>query len=59
MYDRMQTLTADELQSLHDASMAVLTRTGVAFYEAEALALFKHRGFAVDGKVVRLSLIHI
>lgn len=52
MYDRMQTLTIEELNWIHDASIEILSNTGVAFNEAQALRLFESRGFSVDGKVV-------
>jgi len=55
MVDRMQTLTEKDLNWIHDASMEVLSNTGVAFNEGEALGLFQNRGFSVDGKVVRFS----
>lgn len=55
MYDRMQTLTTDELNTIHNASMGILSNTGVAFNEPDAIALFASRGFSVDGKVVRFS----
>jgi trimethylamine--corrinoid protein Co-methyltransferase len=52
MYDRMQTLTDEMLQKIHNASMAVLKQTGVAFNDAKALALFKENGFKVVDETV-------
>lgn len=52
MYDRMQTLTAEELNVIHNASIGILSETGVVFNEDEALELFRKRGFNVDGKIV-------
>ena len=55
MHDRMQTLTSEELNVIHNASMEILSKTGVAFNEDEALAIFKKRGFSVEGKTVRFD----
>jgi trimethylamine--corrinoid protein Co-methyltransferase len=55
MYDRMQTLTDEELNTIHDMSMALLAKTGVAFNEPDAIGVFENRGFTVDGKLVRFT----
>jgi len=55
MYDRMQTLTRDELEVIHEASLQILSKTGVVFNDTEALGLFESRGFAVDAKSVRFT----
>jgi trimethylamine--corrinoid protein Co-methyltransferase len=52
MYDRMQTLSPDEMSRIHDASMDLLRKVGIAFNEDEALAIFKRHGFKVEGKTV-------
>ncbi len=52
MYDRMQTITPEQLTRVHQASMGLLESTGVAFNEDEALDIFKHNGFKIDGKIV-------
>ena len=52
MYDRMQTFSEQELSRLHDAAMAILSGTGVAFNDTEALEIFRANGFKVDGKTV-------
>ena len=52
MYDRMHTLTPEELSKIHDASMDLLLNTGVAFNDNEALDIFKKNGFKVDGQTV-------
>ncbi|WP_373500989.1 trimethylamine methyltransferase family protein [Desulfococcus sp.] len=52
MYDRMQTLTQEEMTRIHDAAMDLLGTTGIAFNEDEALTIFKKNGFKVDGKTV-------
>jgi trimethylamine--corrinoid protein Co-methyltransferase len=55
MYDRMQTLTQEQMTKFHDAAMAVLGKTGVVFHDAEALQIFQKYGFKVDGKRVFFS----
>lgn len=52
MYDRMPTFSTDQMTRIHDASMALLASTGVAFNEPEALEIFSANGFRVDGKTV-------
>jgi len=52
MYDRMQTLTKEELTKIHDTSMQILGDTGVAFNDNEALEIFRQHDFKVDGKKV-------
>ena len=55
MYDRMQTLTKEEMTKIHDASMALLSSTGITFNEDEALEIFSKNGFKVDGKTVFIT----
>ena len=52
MYDRMPTFSTDQMTRIHDASMALLASTGVAFNEPEALEIFSANGFRVEGKTV-------
>ena len=52
MYDRMQTLTQEQMTRIHDAAMELLGTTGIAFNEDEALTIFKKNGFKVEGKIV-------
>ncbi len=52
MYDRMQTLTKDQMAKIHDSAMDLLKTTGVNFNDPEALEIFKAHGFTVDGKTV-------
>ena len=52
MYDRMQTLTNEQMTKIHESSMDLLKTTGVAFNEPEAIEIFKKNGFRVDGKTV-------
>ena len=48
-------LTDEEVRRIHEASLAVLERTGVRVDEPEALALFKEAGANVRENRVRLS----
>ncbi len=52
MYDRMQTLSQEDIQLIHDSTMDLLGSTGVAFNEEEALELFRQKGYRVKGKTV-------
>ena len=52
MYDRMQTLTTEDMDKIHAAAMDLLGSTGIAFNEEEALSIFKENGFKVEGKTV-------
>lgn len=60
MNDRMQTISDRELQTIHDASMEILKKVGVAFHEPEAIAIFKKFGAKTDDNVVFLDdkLVH-
>ena len=55
MYDRMPTLSRDQMTKIHDASMDILSSVGVAFNDEESLAIFKKNGFKVNGKTVLFS----
>ncbi len=55
MFDRMQTLSKEEMTRIHDAAMEILRDVGVAFHEPEALEIFKKHGATVEGDVVRLD----
>ena len=52
MYDRMQELSRQDMEKLHDAAMDLLKSTGVAFNDKEALEIFKDNGFKVEGTTV-------
>mgnify|MGYP000724159948 CR=1 FL=1 len=50
-----RSLSNDQLNLLHDASLEIMARTGMRFYEPEALDLFKKAGASVtDGNLVRI-----
>jgi trimethylamine--corrinoid protein Co-methyltransferase len=52
MYDRMQELSSEQTTKIHDASMAILQKTGIVVNEEEALEIFKKNGFKVENKTV-------
>lgn len=52
MYDRLQTLSSEELTKFHDSSLELLATTGIAFNEDEAVEIFSANGFKVDGTKV-------
>jgi trimethylamine--corrinoid protein Co-methyltransferase len=53
--DRMQALTQSDMTRIHDASMEILGRVGVAFDHEEALEIFQSSGFKLDGKTVFMT----
>jgi trimethylamine--corrinoid protein Co-methyltransferase len=53
--DRIQTLSQSDMTRIHDASMNILGRVGVAFNHKEALDIFKFKGFKVEGKTVFMT----
>ncbi len=55
MGDRMQALSAENIDAIHTATLDVLNQTGVAFHDPDACALFKSHGFQVDDTVVRFT----
>jgi trimethylamine--corrinoid protein Co-methyltransferase len=48
----MPALTPSDTMQIHDASVEILGRVGVAFSHEEAVDIFKTRGFKVEGKTV-------
>jgi trimethylamine---corrinoid protein Co-methyltransferase len=52
MYDRMQEMSRQDMERIHDAAMNLLKTTGVAFNDKEALEIFKDNGFKVEGTTV-------
>jgi len=49
MIDRLQTLTQEELTRIHDASIDILTNTGICFNSSSATQVFKKHGFPTQG----------
>ncbi len=52
MLTRMQTLTPQDMDKIHQASMAILSRGGIVFNDDECVDIFRKNGFRVDGKTV-------
>ena len=52
MYDRMQALTKNQKENIHEASMDLLKTVGIVMNEDEAIQIFKDHGFKVDDKTV-------
>lgn len=48
----MWSLSEDELQRLHNATLSILEVEGVAFLSEKAIEIFKKNGFRVDGESV-------
>ena len=55
MSDRMQVFSRKEIDLIHDASMEILTETGIKFNSAEALDLFRENGFTVTNPRVFIT----
>ncbi|MCG8568273.1 MAG: trimethylamine methyltransferase family protein [Desulfobacterales bacterium] len=51
----MQTFSPHDLEKLHQASMEILSKTGVAFNDPKAISLFAERGFRIEGETVFFS----
>lgn len=52
MYDRMQELSRENMEKIHDAAMNLLKNTGVSFNDEEAIEIFKTNGHKVEGNTV-------
>ena len=52
MRNRLQPLTKDQVQIIHNACIRILNTIGVSFKEPEAVEIFKKHGFKVDGSKV-------
>ena len=52
MGNRLQPLTREQVQIIHNAAMRILGETGVAFKLPEAVEIFKSHGFRTDGDKV-------
>ena len=52
MLTRMQTFRRQDLDKLHLASMAILSRSGIVFNDEECVEIFKKNGVKVEGKTV-------
>src|SRR6056297_4001327 len=50
----MTTISNDQFEELHFASLEILESVGVKVFEEEALALLKEAGAEVDGNLVRI-----
>ncbi|MCV2890216.1 trimethylamine methyltransferase family protein [Ruegeria aquimaris] len=48
-------LDQEGVEAIHDGAMRILEEIGIAFYNEEALALFRQAGCKVDGDVVRMG----
>ena len=52
MFTRMQTLSLEDINKIHQASMSILKNTGIVFNDAECVEIFKNNGVKVEGKTV-------
>jgi len=51
---RLKMLTEEQCQLFHEASVKILSETGVRFFKPEAVELLKSHGAKVDGNLVRI-----
>ncbi len=52
---QFRSLTDDQITLLHEASLEIMARTGMRFYDQEALDLFRKAGASIsDGNLVRV-----
>ena len=51
---RLKMLTDEQCQLFHEASVKILSETGVRFFKPEAVELLKSHGAKVDGNLVRI-----
>ena len=56
---RFLPLVKEDLNTIHDATMAVLGKVGVRFASENALNKFKNHGFRVDGQQVFFKEVDI
>ena len=54
LISRLRLAEADHLESIHNATLEVLEKTGVIMEHPEALAIFKDHGAKVEGKMVKM-----
>lgn len=55
LISRMEVISKEDYQRIHDASLKILRETGVVFHCAEALEIFKKHGARVEGEIVYFS----
>lgn len=55
MYERMHILSKEDQTKIHLATVDILKDIGVNFYGTEAIKIFKHHDFRVDGNTVRIE----
>jgi trimethylamine--corrinoid protein Co-methyltransferase len=52
IFDRLQTLTRENIEFIHNKTIEILGRTGMWFQSEETRNIFKRHGFAVKGEIV-------
>lgn len=54
-YDRLQTLTKEQIALIHDKSIEILEKTGFWFDSEKARNIFKKHGFKVEDEIVYIT----
>jgi trimethylamine--corrinoid protein Co-methyltransferase len=52
---RLQVLATEDYHRIHEASLKILTETGVVFHSEEALDVFKRHGAKIENKTVHIT----
>tara|TARA_B100000676_G_scaffold312549_1_gene387326 strand:+ start:1573 stop:2793 length:1221 start_codon:yes stop_codon:yes gene_type:complete len=52
----IEPLSTDELESIHETSLRILSEIGISFHDEEALGLFRDAGVLIDGETHTVRL---
>ena len=55
MNDRLQTISDEELNTIHNASMRILEKVGIAFHAPQAIEIFKKHGIKTSNHIAFLK----
>jgi trimethylamine---corrinoid protein Co-methyltransferase len=55
LYSNLTMVNKKDLHRIHEQTIKILEKTGVAFYSKEALEVFKKAGAKIDGDIVYIS----
>jgi trimethylamine--corrinoid protein Co-methyltransferase len=55
----MHILTKADQSKIHSAAMEILRDIGINFCDPEAVEIFKHHGFRVDGNIVHMEEVDV
>ncbi|MCF8012079.1 MAG: trimethylamine methyltransferase family protein [Clostridiales bacterium] len=55
VYDRLQQLNMEQMQTIHDKTVNILEKNGMRFSSEKARDIFRHHGFKVEGEIVYIT----